>query len=296
MKYVITGGAGNISKPLGLQLLKAGHAVTVIGRSAANLKELTDAGAVAAIGSVEDPAFLTSTFTGANAVYAMIPPVHQVTDWKAHIGQVGENYVKAIQESGVKNAVLLSSVGAHLAEGLGPVSGLHRVEKAFATLTDVNVKVLRPAYFYPNLLANIGMIKGMGIMGANFSAGAGAFPIVDPADIASVAAEALLQLDFKGHSIRYIASDEVSTNQIAATIGEAIGKPGLNWVTFTDEQAVNGMIQAGLTEEIAKNYAEMNHSIQTGVMAEDYFKNKPATLGKTKLADFARVFAGIYNA
>lgn len=296
MKYVITGGAGNISKPLSLQLLKAGHSVTVIGRSAANLKELTDAGAVAAIGSVEDVRFLAKTFAGADAVYAMIPPVHQVADWKAHIGQIGKNYVEAIQQSNVRNAVVLSSVGAHLPEGVGPVSGLYRVEKAFSALKDVNVKILRPAYFYPNLLANIGMIKGMGIIGANFSAGDGKFPIVDPADIASVAAEVLLQLDFKGHTIRYIASDEVSTDQIAAVIGAAIGKPGLAWVTFTDEQALNGMVQAGLPEEIAKNYAEMNHSIQTGIMAEDYFNNKPASLGKTKLADFAKVFAGLYNA
>ena len=65
MKYVITGGAGNISKPLALQLLTAGHAVTVIGRSEGNLKELTDAGAKAAIGSVEDLAFLTAAFFGA---------------------------------------------------------------------------------------------------------------------------------------------------------------------------------------------------------------------------------------
>ena len=76
MKYVITGGAGNISKPLALQLLKAGHTVTVIGRNAANLTELTNAGAKAAIGSVEDIAFLTASFTGADAVYTMVPPVH----------------------------------------------------------------------------------------------------------------------------------------------------------------------------------------------------------------------------
>ena len=52
MKYVITGGAGNISKPLALSLLKSGHNVTVIGRNEANLKVLTDAGAIAAIGSI----------------------------------------------------------------------------------------------------------------------------------------------------------------------------------------------------------------------------------------------------
>ncbi len=295
MNYVITGGAGNISKPLALSLLKSGHTVTVIGRNEANLKVLTDAGAIAAIGSVEDIDFLTRTFTGADAVYVMIPPVHHVKEWKAYIGKIGEHYAIAIKTAGVKKAVLLSSVGAHLADGVGPVSGLHLAEKALSMLNDVDLTILRPAYFYPNLLANIGMIKGMGIIGANFSAGEGKFPIVDPADIAAVAAEALTKPYATGHHIRYIASDEVSTDQIAATLGKAIDKPDLTWVTFTDEQALNGMLQAGLPEEIARNYAEMNHSLHTGTMTEDYFKNRPA-LGQTRLSDFAQTFAQAYNA
>jgi uncharacterized protein YbjT (DUF2867 family) len=296
MKYTITGGAGNISKPLVLQLLKAGHQVTVIGRNADNLKELSDAGATPAIGSVEDVAFLTEAFAGADAVYTMIPPVHIVTDWKAHIEQIGKNYTAAIKAAGVKYVVNLSSVGAHLPDGVGPVSGLYRAEKALNTLAGTHIKHLRPPYFYNNLLGNIGMIKGMDIIGANFSAAENKFPIVAPIDIADVAIEELLNLDFTGHSVRYLASDEVSTDQIATVLGNAVGKPGLTWVEFTDEQAVGGMIQAGLPEEIAKNYAEMNHSIKTGAMAEDYFKNRPTVFGKIKLEDFAQTFANVYNA
>lgn len=296
MKYVITGGAGNISKPLALKLLAAGHDVTVIGRNAANLSELTNAGAKVAIGSLDDVDFITKTFTGADAVYTMVPPAHLIaSDWKGHIGNIGKNYATALKLSGVKYVVNLSSVGAHLSEGAGPVSGLYRVEKELNTLEDVHIKHLRPAYFYNNLLANIGMIKGMGIIGGNFSATEGKFVIVAPSDIADVAAEELLHLSFIGKSIRYIASDEVSTDQIAATLGQAIGKSDLKWVTFTDEQALGGMLQAGLTEEMAKNYTEMNHSMNTGAMAEDYFKNRPVQLGKVKLDAFAKVFASVYQ-
>ena len=295
MKYVITGGAGNISKPLAFQLLKSGHQVTVIGRNAENLKVLTDAGAKAAIGSVEDTAFLTSSFAGADAIYTMVPPVHTVTDWKGYIGGIGENYAAAIKASGVKYVVNLSSIGAHLPDGVGPVSGLYRAERALNTLTGVNIKHLRPSYFYNNLLATIGMIKGMGIIGANFSTAEGRFPIVAPVDIAAVAAEEILNLSFTGHSVRYFASDEISTDKIASVLGAAIGKPDLKWVVFTDEQALAGMLQAGLPEEVANNYAEMNHSIQTGAMSEDYFKNRPTVFGKVKLEDFAKTFAATYN-
>ena len=160
----------------------------------------------------------------------------------------------------------------------------------------MNIKHLRPPYFYNNLLANVGMIKGMGIIGANFSVAEGQFPIVAPVDIAAVAAEELLSLSFTGHSVRYFASDEVSTDKIASVLGAAIGKPDLKWVAFTDEQALGGMIQAGLPEEIAKNYAEMNHSIQTGDMFADYFKNRPTNFEKVKIEEFAKTFAAVYNA
>jgi uncharacterized protein YbjT (DUF2867 family) len=68
MKYVITGGAGHISKPLAEKLLKAGHQVTVISRNADNIGSLTNNGAKAAIGSVEDIAFLKKTFSGADGL------------------------------------------------------------------------------------------------------------------------------------------------------------------------------------------------------------------------------------
>lgn len=296
MKYTVTGGAGNITRPVALALLQAGHEVTVIGRNAANLKELTDAGASAAIGSVQDTAFLTEAFTDADAVYTMVPPNFAAADWKAAIGQTGKNFADAIRTAGVKNVVNLSSVGAHMAAGAGPVSGLYLVEKALNGLTDVNIKHLRPAYFYNNLLANIPLIKGMGIIGANFSAAPGTFPIVATSDIAAAAVESLLALNYKGHSIRYIVSDEVGTDLIAATLGAAIGKPDLAWVQFTNEQALAGMLQAGLPEEVARNYTEMNQAMHSGAMAEDYFATKTGVTGKVKLGEFAHVFAAAYHA
>src|SRR6202042_284305 len=97
MKYAITGGAGNISKPLTEKLLAAGHQVTIIGRDAAHLNELRDKGAKVAVGSVEDAAFLTAAFAGADAVYSMVPPIHDTKDWNGFIGSIGRNYSEAVR-------------------------------------------------------------------------------------------------------------------------------------------------------------------------------------------------------
>ncbi|MEO5682012.1 MAG: NmrA family NAD(P)-binding protein [Chitinophagaceae bacterium] len=295
MKYVITGSTGHISKPIITALVKAGHEVTVITSKADREKEIASLGATAAVGAVEDVVFLTKAFSGAKAVYTMVPPTYTPSDWKAHIGQVGKNYAEAIKSNGIKYVVNLSSVGAHMAEGCGPVSGLHRVETALNGLTGVHIKHLRPAYFYYNLLNNINLIKNAGIIGSNFGMSDKKFTLADPSDIAAAAITHLLNLDFTGQSVQYVISDEVSTDEIATVLGNAINKPELKWITFTDEQALQGALEAGLPEELAKNYTEMGHAVQTGEMGADYWKNHVPVAGKVKLADFAKTFAAAYN-
>ena len=293
MKFVVTGSLGNISKPLARRLIAAGHEVTILSSKHDKAELIQSMNAKPAIGSVTDIAFLSSVFNGADAVYIMVPPFFGAPDWKKYIAGIGENYATAIKISEVKNVVNLSSIGAHMPEKCGPVSGLYFVEKALNNLPDVNVKHLRPAFFYGNLLSNIGMIKNMGIMGGNYGENASVL-MVSPEDIAEVAAEEMLGLSFKGKSVRYIASDELKTSEIASIIGTAIGKPELPWINFSDEDTLAGMLQAGLPEEIAKNYAEMGTAMRSGEMASDYYANRPASLGKTKLKDFAKVFNNLY--
>jgi uncharacterized protein YbjT (DUF2867 family) len=293
MKYVITGSLGNISKPLAEKLVAAGHDVTVISSKADKIAKIEAIGAKAAIGSVEDVNFLTKTFTGSDAVYTMVPPTFGATDWKKHIAGIGENYAAAIKESGVKNIVNLSSLGAHMPKGCGPVSGLFFVEKALNDLEGVNVRHLRPGFFYPNFLSQIGMIKNMGITGGNYGEGT-TLVMVHPNDIAEVAAEEIMALSFKGKSNLYIASDEKTTGEVGAILGKSIGKPDIQWVNFSDEDTLGGMLQAGIPEEIAKNYTEMGAAMRSGEMVADYLKNKPSEFGKSKFEDWVQVFANVY--
>jgi len=293
MKYVVTGSLGNISKTLAERLVAAGHTVTVVSSKAEKTAQIEALGARAAVGSVEDVGFLTKTFTGADAVYTMVPPNFGAGDWKKYIGSIGENYAAAIKSSGVKNVVNLSSIGAHMPDGCGPVSGLFFVEKALNGLEGVNVKHLRAGFFYFNFLGNIGMIKNMGIIGGNYGEGT-KLPLVHPDDIAEAAAGELLGLSFKGKSIRYVVSDEKTTHEVAAILGKAVGKPDLPWINFRDEDTLAGLVQAGLPEEIAKNYTEMGAAMRSGEMSAEYIANRPAVFGKTKLEAFAPVFAAIY--
>jgi uncharacterized protein YbjT (DUF2867 family) len=294
MKYVVTGSLGHISKPMVAQLVKDGHSVTVISSNNNRAAEITAMGATPAIGSVTDITFLTATFTGADAVYTMVPPTWDAADWKAHIHNIGKNYAAAIKASGVQRVVNLSSIGAHMPTGCGPVSGLYGVEAELNALEGVAVKHLRPAFFYYNLLSNIGLIKHMGIIGGNYGEH-NTLTLVHPNDIAAVAAAALEDTTFTGNSILYIYSDEKTTDEIAAILGSAIGKPELPWVNFSNEDSLNGMLQAGLSNEVASNYVEMGAAMASGAMSEDFKRNKPAQ-SPTRLEAFAKEFAAIYAA
>lgn len=295
MKYVITGSAGNISKPLSEKLLAAGQEVTIIGRNAEHLTSLTDKGAKAAIGDVEDEAFLKSAFAGADAVYTMYPPQNAARDLSAYT-ELASKYAAAIKASNIKYVVNLSSIGAHMPEGCGPVSGLYRAEQELNKLTDVNVLHLRPGYFYVNFFGSLSMIRGMNIIGNNSGDGAAKIILSHPNDIAEAAAQELLNLQFKGHSVRYIISDERTQGEVARVLGTAVGKPDLPWIAFTDEQSYEGLKGAGLPDEMAKRYVEMGGAMRSGKMWEDYLQHRPKMFGKTKLEDFARDFAAVYKA
>ncbi|MES2560457.1 MAG: NmrA family NAD(P)-binding protein [Bacteroidota bacterium] len=294
MKYIITGSLGNISKPVTEKLVAAGHSVTVITSRASNISNIESLGATAAVGSVEDAAFISQTFKGADAVYLMIPPHFGVTDWYAHQVAVSQNYVAAITANGIKHVVVLSSIGAHMRKGAGPIDGLGYLESEIEKLSGVHAKFLRPSYFITNLFQQAGMIKHAGIMGSAQPADH-QMVLVHPSDIAVVAAEELENLSFTGHNVRYIAGDERTWKEITEVLSAAVGKAGTPYVEFTDEQSYEGMLQAGLSAEIAKGYRNMGAALRSKQVEADYWNNRPV-LGKVKLEDFAKEFTATYNA
>ena len=291
--YVITGSLGNISRPVVEGLVAQGKEVSVITSNADRAADIEKLGAKALVGDVNDASFVRDAFRGAEVVYTMIPPLWQTTNWRKDQNRIADNYVAALTENRVPFVVNLSSVGAHLGNGCGPVDGIHDLEQKLNAIPGLHVKHLRPSFFYTNLLAQIAMIKGAGIMGANYG-GNGTLFLVHPRDIAQVALEELLNQNFTGSSVRYIASDERDGKEIAAVFGKAIGRE-LPWVEFTDEQQREGMLGAGLSEEISREYTQMGRALRDGSMQEDMHKHRP-TLSPTKLEDFAREFAQAYQA
>jgi uncharacterized protein YbjT (DUF2867 family) len=296
MTIVVTGSLGHISKPLTQELVQKGHKVTVISSKADRQKDIEALGAAAAIGTLDDADFIAATITGADAVYTMVPPGNYFDhefDLMAHYHKTGNNYAQAIRKSGVKRVVHTSSIGAHLEKGSGLILGHRDVEIIMNGLSDVAITIMRPSGFYYNLYSFAGMIKKEGVIAANYGAEE-MLVWVSPKDIAAAVAEEL-ETPASGKKIRYVASDELTGNDTAAILGAAIGKPDLKWILISDDEMRTGLVAAGMNPNIASGLTEMFSSQHSGKLSEDFYRNRPAVMGKVKIRDFAQEFAGAFK-
>ena len=292
--YTVMGATGNIGSQLVGILLGPGEKVRVMGRSSERLKAFVDRGAEAAVGDVSDAAFLTKTFAGADAVFAMIPPNYAADDFRGLYNEIAAKITRAIQDSGVKHVVFLSSHGAHLSENTGVVLGLHDAEQRLNQLDGVHVLHLRPTYFMENLLSNVGMIKNMGVMGGEIR-GDVQFAMIATKDIAAVAAEHLVKRDFSGKAVRELLGErDVSMNEAAQVFGAKIGKPDLKYVRFPPEDAKKAMMDLDFSADVSDGLLELGKAINDGLMAVNHPRT-PENTTATSIEDFADYFAQVYK-
>lgn len=292
--YVIAGATGHIGSKIVAELLNQGKPVRMIARHEDRMKSFEEKGAERFLGTLEDSDFLTKAFNGATAVFALEPPNIHAEDARAYQNKVGEAIARAIKSAGVKNVVNLSSVGAHLEKGTGIIQGLHDQEERLNQIEGLNVIHLRAAYFMENLYSSMGMIKAMNVISWTLDPEK-KFPMVATEDIARVAADHLLKLDFNGKQVEYILGPrDVSYNEAAKILGKEIGKPDLKYIQVPAEDVRKSLLQWGLSESSSDAMLEMIEGINQGRIYEDA-KRTPETTTKTSIEQFAKQFAEVYR-
>ena len=291
---VITGATGNIGKKVAETLLAEGAEVRAVSRNTKRLQPLTEKGAEAWGGSLQDEAFLTEAFRGAAAVFVMIPPNHGSENLRAYQNRVGEVIFTALKNTEVSQIINLSGLGGHRPDKTGPILGLYDQEQRLNWLKDVNLVHLRPTFFMENLLNNIPQIKNQGIHGTALN-GDLAIPVIAAKDVARVACKYLMELDFSGIVVRELLGQrDVSMIEMTGILAEAIGVDKLEYVHFSSEDAKDAMIEAGFSIDAAASLLELYESMNTG----DVIVGTPRTeqnTTETSFEEFAEVFARRYH-
>ena len=260
--YVILGATGNTGSIIANSLLAAGKKVRVVGRDVGRLQRFVDKGAEAFMATMSDAAALSKAFGGARAAYLLLPPAKSREDQERDSDAIAH----AVTKSGLRYAVHLSSYGAQVPEGTGPVAGLHSSEQKLNAISGLNVLHLRAAYFMENNLAAIGMIHQMGLVG-NALLPDLKIPMAATRDVGDYAALRLLHLDFSGKQTRELLGErDLSMTEATAVIARGIGKPDLRYEQFPYDQVQQALTQLGVPPKGAAMYIEMYKAINAGVL------------------------------
>lgn len=282
--FVLLGSSGQITTQLARLLLAGGHRVRVVGRSAGALAPLAAAGAELAVGDPGDAAFLERAFTGATAAYTMTPPCYGEPDMRAAQDRIGSAVAAALRKVRVPRVVNLSSMGAELPRGTGPIEGLHAQEQRLAAIPGIDLLHLRPGSFMENLLPAAAVVAEAGVL-PGMEAPDAAIPMVATRDIAAVAARELVTPQHRGVLLLH-AARHVSMRQAAAALGAAIGQPGLPYVQTPAEDAKAMLREHGFSADAANQIERLASWLSTSPLASATVA--PVEVQPTTLEVFAR--------
>ncbi|WP_394824955.1 SDR family oxidoreductase [Pendulispora albinea] len=175
---LVTGATGNMGRHLVRHLREAGAAVRAVTRDARKAEGMASERVEIAAGDLTDPEFLERAFIGVRSLFTLL----EVGDATAVLEAAGR--------AGVARVVLVTSLLAQtLPEGfVGQLSlGCEKVMRD----RGLAGTVLRPWEFTTNTLAWADEIRAGGVV-RKPSAGLPS-PAIDPADVAAIAAKALLE-------------------------------------------------------------------------------------------------------
>jgi uncharacterized protein YbjT (DUF2867 family) len=293
--FVITGATGKTGGVTAEKLLAKGEKVRVVGRDAKRLERFTQKGAEAFVADLTDSGALEKAFSGAKAVYAMIPPNMGAPDVLAYQGRVTDALASAIKKSGVPHVVALSSIGADRSEKVGPVIGLHHLEKKLEAIAGLNAVFLRAGYFMENMLPQVGLIQSLGMMAGPLRPDL-PLTMIATRDIGAAAADILSKLDFVGKQSReLLGARDVTYVEVTKVIGAAIGKPDLAYKQLPAEQLKPALTQMGMSPNMADLLLEMSDSLNSGYMQAREPRSPRNTTPTTIETFVAEVFVPAYR-
>jgi uncharacterized protein YbjT (DUF2867 family) len=292
----VMGATGNTGRKVTELLLQAGEEVRALGRSPEKLAELEARGAETVAGDVREAGYLAGAFAGADAVYTLTAFDPTLPDYHADQDRRGEAIASAIRASGVRHVVALSAIGAELAGGNGFLASLYRQERRLRAIEGVNVMFLRPGAFFEGFYAALETIRHEGVI-ADSVAPEARVPMIATADVAAVAAAALRDRGWGGTVVRELLGPrDLTYPAVAAAIGEAIGRPDVQYVQLPGGELAAVLIEtAGFSPDFAALLVEFNQALSDGRLHSLEGRSESNTT-PTEFTEFAAELAHAYAA
>lgn len=264
--FVVAGVTGNTGSVVAQTLLDRKQPVRVIVRAADKGAAWKAKGAEVAVASLDDAQALARAFEGARGAYLLVPPNYAATSYLDDRKKVTDALVKAVRASRLGHVVFLSSIGAHLPDGTGPIRVVRYGEQQLGAVAK-NLTILRPPSFLDNWAPVLGAAKAQGVL-PSFITPDRKIPMISTRDIGCIAAEQLIA-GGKGRTVLELSGPaDYSPNDIASALGTILKR------TVTVQHAPLSAVvptfkSFGFSDDAARLFEEMYACIERGALVHE---------------------------
>ncbi len=202
---------------------------------------------------------LKSAMEGGETVFLFTPENPSSQNLLGDTERIIDNYRTAIQSTGIKRIVGLSSIGAHLDGDTGNFRMSRMLEKSFDDI-DVKKTFVRPAYYYSNWLGFLQPMKEYGILPSFFPEDL-KIEMTSPLDVAEFIAEQVIGKPTEDKNIiELVGPKKYSSRDVAEIFSHHLDKE-IKVQPIAQEKWKETLTSAGFTDNTARNLIAMTRCV-----------------------------------
>lgn len=235
---LITGGTGNIGRVLVNELVQRGMPTRVLVHHLHRAAGLPESAELIQ-GDLEDPSSLTAAFRDVRRLFLLTPGIGT---------SMADNALRAAARARLEQVVLLSSTNV-FGDPTPAMGRWHHSRELLVRASGIPWTILRPNGFMSNTLEWLPTLAAHGY--ALDATGPGRHAVIDPADIAAVAAVTLTEPGHHTAEYTLTGPESLTTADQARTLGAVLGREIRLQEVNTPEEAVRSRFPNGAPQPLA---------------------------------------------
>ena len=262
---VITTPTGQIGHQVLENVLDSGEPARVIVRDPSDLPPHVREQVESVVGSHADLDVVKEAFTGADAVFWLVPPDPRADSVDAAYVDFARPACEAFESRGVKRVVGIAALGrgTKWAEHAGYVTGTLHMDDLIAE-SGVSYRALANPSFMDNTLRQADAIKNQGMFFSPID-GDRKLPTVATRDIAAAATRLLLDQTWSGvDELPLLGPEDLSFNDMAEIISEVLGTE-VRFQQIPFEAYKARFVQFGMSDAMAQGMTDMAAAKNEGI-------------------------------
>ncbi|MEU4625009.1 NAD(P)H-binding protein [Actinoplanes sp. NPDC023801] len=263
--YAITGVTGHVGGATARALDEAGEPFRAVVRTPGKVRD-------AVVADLTDRAALAAAFTGCRGAFVLLPTNADGDDTSHR--RMADTIAGAVADSGVPHVVMLSSYGADLAAGTGPIRWLHHLENRLRE-TGAVVTAIRSPHFQEKVADLLGAAAGAGVYPVFGESADVPMPMVATRDIGAAVAHALTRPPAASEVVG-LEAPVYTERQVAEALGDRLGRK-LEVITLPRPAWLGALTEAGIPPGLAAELAELYAAGEQGLLEPRGDRTRPCT-------------------